>query len=333
MIELKRPYLLYLGDAPDELAAKTAFGVYDWRPQSCVGQFRLPGCQPRLNLPEISVSEAAERGAKTLLIGVANRGGVIPEQWHASLLEALQCGLDIASGLHTRIGDVAAIASAASTLGRELIDVRHPRGVFPIGTGEPRSGRRLLTVGTDCSVGKMYTTLAIERELRARGANVDFRATGQTGILIDGHGVSVDAVVADFISGSVEDLCPAHDADHWDIIEGQGSLLHPSFAGVSLGLLHGAQPEAMVLCHEPTRSHMRGLPRQPMPSIEHCIAVNVDAARTVNPNARIIGMALNTKALDEDGAHSLAREFEDRFGMPCTDPMRDGVHTLVDALE
>ena len=139
MVEIKRPYLLYLGDAPDELAAKTAFGVYDWRPESCVGRFRLPGCQPALNLPEISISEAVERGAKTLLIGVANRGGVIPEQWHASLLEALQCGMDIASGLHTRIGDVAIIAYAASRLGWELIDVRHPHDEFPIGTGEPRN--------------------------------------------------------------------------------------------------------------------------------------------------------------------------------------------------
>ena len=331
-MQLRVPYLLFIGDARDDLAAKTAQGVLQWRRQDCLAQLRLPGCRAVLDLPEMTVREAAAAGARTLLVGVANAGGVIPDGWIETLTEALRCGLDIANGLHERLTDRPELTAAAATAGRRLIDVRHPDRSFAVGTGRPRSGQRLLTVGTDCSVGKMYTSLALTEGLRARGVDADFRATGQTGIFIAGSGVCVDAVVADFISGSVEWLSPDAAAGHWDVIEGQGSLFHPSFAGVSLGLLHGAQPDALVLCHEPTRTHMRGLPDQPLPDLAECLRANEQAARLTNPRARCVGIAVNTRALAADTRAPYLNETAERLGLSCVDPLITGVEPLIDAL-
>ncbi|MGO4727744.1 MULTISPECIES: N-acetyltransferase DgcN [unclassified Inquilinus] len=331
-MDIRRPYLLFLGDAGDQLAAKTAYGVAQWRRDGCVGQLRLDGCRATCGLPDLTLEEAAAKGAQTLIIGVANRGGRVSELWQDTMLRALDLGMDIASGLHNRIADLPAVAERARALGRSLFDVRHPDRDFDVATGEPRSGRRLLTVGTDCSVGKMFTSLALEREMRARGLKADFRATGQTGILIAGGGVSVDAVVADFISGATEWLSPANDPDHWDLIEGQGSLFHASYAGVSLGLLHGAQAEALVMCHEPGRPHMRGLPKSPVPDIADCIALNERCARLTSPNAKVVGLAFNTSALDPQTAERTLKEAEDRYGLPAADPVRTGVGAIVDRL-
>jgi uncharacterized NAD-dependent epimerase/dehydratase family protein len=331
-VDIRRPYLLFLGDAPDQLAAKTAYGVAQWRREVCVGQLRLDGCRATCGLPDLTLEEAAAKGAQTLIIGVANRGGRVSEAWQDTMLRALELGMDIASGLHNRIADLPAVAARAKALGRSLFDVRHPDRDFDVATGMPRRGRRLLTVGTDCSVGKMFTSLALEREMKARGLKADFRATGQTGILIAGGGVSVDAVVADFISGATEWLSPEAETDHWDLIEGQGSLFHASYAGVSLGLLHGAQAEALVMCHEPGRPHMRGLPHFPLPDLADCIALNERCARLTNPDAKVIGLAFNTSALDPQAAERTMKEAEDRFGLPTVDPVRTGVAAIVDRL-
>jgi uncharacterized NAD-dependent epimerase/dehydratase family protein len=331
-VKLATPYLLFIGDAPDQLAAKTAAGIAYWRPEWCVGQLRLPGCNADLRLPDVSIAAAAAKGAKTLVVGVANRGGVISRTWIPPLLEALEVGMDLASGLHRRLGDVPEIREAAARLGRRLVDARHPTREFEVANGKPRSGERLLTVGTDCSLGKMYTSLALEREMRRRGRKADFRATGQTGIFIAGEGVSVDAVVADFISGAVEFLTPANEPDHWDLVEGQGSLFHPSYAGVSLGLLHGAQPTALVVCHEPNRPHMRGLPHYKVPSLRTCIDANLQAARLTSPDVRVVGISLNTSALEAAAAESVLRQTEDTFGVPAVDPVRGGVAAIVDRL-
>jgi uncharacterized NAD-dependent epimerase/dehydratase family protein len=329
---INKPYLLFLGDAPDQLAAKTAEGVAYWSRSDCVGQMRLPGCKADLQLPELTIAEASKLGALTLLIGVANRGGMLSELWMPHLREALETGMDIANGLHNRLADVHELVELAAYKGRKLFDVRHTSVTFDVANGKKRSGKRLLTIGTDCSVGKMYASLAIEQEMKRRVIIGRFRATGQTGILIAGGGVSVDAVIADFISGAVEALSPDQESDHWDIIEGQGSLFHPSYAGVSLGLLHGAQPDVLVLCHEPTREHMRGLPEYPLPSIEDCIAANEAAARLTNPSATCIGISLNTAALDEAEAMDILAETEARIGLPCVDAVRTGVARLVDCL-
>ena len=329
---LRRPYILFVGDAPDQLAAKTALGVLQWQPSWCIGQIRLPGCRADLSLPELTPEEAAARGAGTLIVGVANAGGFIPSSWIEILARALEAGLDLASGLHDRLTDIPSLRDLAERLGLALHDVRHPTRTFAVGTGEPRPGKRLLTVGTDCSIGKMYTALALAEAMRANGLDADFRATGQTGIFIAGEGVSVDAVVADFISGAVEWLSPANDPDHWDVIEGQGSLFHPSYAGVSLGLLHGAQPDALVMCHEPTRTRMRGLPRRPLPDLAECIALNEQVARLTNPRATCIGVAVNSSALASHEAERYLAGLRDRLGLPCVDPLVHGVAPLLGRL-
>ncbi len=326
------PYLLFLGDARDDLAAKSARGVLVWRPEKCLGQMRLDGCRTTLGLPEVTPEEARAKGARTFLIGVANAGGVIPESWVAPTVHAIEAGLDVGAGMHARLTDIAPVRAAAEKHGRRLFDLRHPTREFPVGKGTKRPGMRLLTVGTDCSCGKMFTSLALEREMKRRGLEADFRATGQTGIMIAGDGVSVDAVVADFISGATEWLTPANDPDHWDLVEGQGSLFHPSFAGVSLGLIHGAQPDALVLCHEPTRGHMRGLPGWPLPGLGECLEANERAARLTNPAARVVGIAMDTSRLAESEATALLARTADTMGLPCVDPVRTGVGPIVDRL-
>jgi uncharacterized NAD-dependent epimerase/dehydratase family protein len=267
-----------------------------------------------------------------MLIGVANRGGVMSAEDESEALAALKAGLDVASGLHQRLRDRPALREMAERLGRKLYDVREPPANLPVGTGERRSGRRLLTVGTDCSVGKMYTTLAIERELKRRGVRCDFRATGQTGIMIAGAGVPVDAVVADFISGSVEQLSPDRNDGGWDLIEGQGSLFHPSYAGVSLGLLHGAQPDAIVLCAEPGRTHIRGLPGRLTPSLSETLAANLRAARLTNPDVVCVGVALNTSNLSPAEGRRICAAAAEELALPAQDPVANGVGEIVDQL-
>jgi len=329
---IETPYLLFLGDVPDQLAAKTAQGIVDWRPDTCVGQLRLDGCKADVGLPETSINEAVIKGTRTLVVGVANSGGVLPPHWTATIVQAIEAGMDVASGMHTRLVDMAEIRQAAERHGAKLFDVRHPTQTFATGKGTARPGKRILAVGTDCSCGKMYTTLALEKAMRERGMKADFRATGQTGILITGEGVSIDAVVADFISGAVEWLSPANDPDHWDLVEGQGSLFHPSFAGVSLGLLHGAQPDLLVLCHEPTRTHMRGLPHQPLPGLALCLQRNLEAAQLTNPDVQALGVAINTAALNPAAARDYLAKVAEEMQLPAVDPFRDGVEPLLDAL-
>ena len=329
---IQTPYLLFLGDAPDQLAAKVAQGIKDWRPDASVGQLRLPGCKADMGLPDMTLDEARAAGAKTLVIGVANRGGFISEPWLAVLEEALIKGFDLASGLHNLLRDEETLAAVAREHGRALHDVRVPEVDYPIASGVPRKGKRLLAVGTDCSVGKMYTALAMEAEMRKRGDKASFRATGQTGILITGGGVPVDAVVADFMAGSIEGLTPDNDPDHWDLIEGQGSLFHPSYSGVTLALVHGGQPDALVLCHEPTRPHMRGLPDYQLPSLEALRDTALTLAQVVNPACQVIGVSINTAAMEEAEAEAYLAEGEARMGLPTIDPFRQGAGRLVDAL-
>ena len=330
---IETPYLLFLGDAPDQLAAKVAQGIRDWRPDNVVGQLRLPGCKADVRVPDLDLAEAREAGAKTLVIGVANRGGVISEAWKAELHTALEQGFDLASGLHNLLRDEQDLVATARAHGRTLHDVRVPSVKYPIANGKKRSGKRVLAVGTDCSVGKMYTALAMDKDMRARGMKSTFRATGQTGILVTGDGVPLDAVIADFMAGSVEWLTPDNDDDHWDHIEGQGSLFHASFSGVTMALIHGGQPDALILSHEPTRPHMRGLPDYPLPSLEALRDTALPLARIVNPACEVVGISVNTAAWGEDQALSYLEEVERRMGLPTCDPFRQGAGRLVDALD
>ena len=329
---IKTPYLLFLGDAPDQLAAKVAQGVKDWRPENAVGQFRMDGCKADMGLADMTLEEAKAAGAKTLVIGVANRGGIISQEWKKVLVTALEEGFDLASGLHNLLREEADLVAVAEATGRMLHDVRIPEVKYPIANGEPRKGKRLLAVGTDCSVGKMYTALCIDKEMQGRGMKSTFRATGQTGILITGGGVPLDAVIADFMAGSIEWLTPDNDEDHWDIIEGQGSLFHVSYSGVTMALIHGGQPDALVVCHEPTREHMRGLPGYSLPSLEAVRDMALQLARVANPACEVIGYAVNTQNMDDDAARAYLAEIEAKLGLPATDPYRYGAGKLVDAL-
>lgn len=326
-------YLLFLGDGTDPLFAKTAFGLRDWAPDRCAGQYRLPNGTIDLGLPDMDFSDALAAGVRTLVIGVTPIGGAIADDWVAPIVAAIEAGLNVASGMHTRLGSIPAIAEAAGEAKVSLFDVREAKASFPVGSGRKRPGRRMLMVGTDCAVGKKYTALSIARDMRAHGMKATFRATGQTGILIAGEGVPIDAVVSDFIAGAAESLSPDNDADHWDVIEGQGSIFHPAYASVSLGLLHGSQPDGIVLCHAAGREHIGDYPDFPMPGLADCIKANLDLARLTNSDVRCVGISVNTSALSPGLRAGHLQAISDQFGLPCFDPVATGTGTLIEHLE
>lgn len=332
---LPAPYLLFLGDTIEPGFAKTAFGLRDWAGDRCVGEFALPGATVSTGLPRLTPEEAALKGARAMVIGVANPGGVIPPAWIPALLEALEAGLDLVAGMHARLSDLAPLRDAASRRGRSLIDLRVPPPNLPIASGRIRPGRRLLTVGTDCALGKKYTALSIARGLSARGIDATFRASGQTGIMIAGEGIAIDAVIADFAAGAAELLSPDAHPDHLDVIEGQGSLFHPSYASVSLALLHGSQPDLFVVCHEPGRTAVLGNAAFPLPSIEAVIEQTVALGRLTNPAIRCAGISLNTGRLDAEAAAAVIAETSQRLDLPAADPIRGGptFEALLDACQ
>lgn len=321
---LPSPYLLFLGDVSDPRYAKTALGLKDWAPDRCVGEWAVPAGGFSTGLAVLTPAEARAAGARALLIGVANVGGVIPATWIGPVVEAIEAGLDVVSGLHSRLADVPEFRAAAERCGQRLIDVRVPPAEIPIGSGKKRAGKRLLTVGTDCALGKKYTALALARALTARGVNADFRATGQTGIMIAGGGVPMDAVVSDFEAGAAEMLSPDAAPDHWDVIEGQGSLFHPAYAAVSLGLLHGSQPDVVVVCHEVGRTEILGHPGYAVPSVEDAIDLNLRLGRLTNPAIRCGGVSLNTASLSAEAAEAMLMSETVRLGLPVADPIRGG---------
>ena len=329
---LPQPYLLFLGDTTEPGYAKTAFGLRDWAPERCVGEYAC-GATVSTGLPWLTPAQAQARGARAMVIGVANPGGRIPGHWLPALHEALGAGLDLIGGMHVRLAGIATLREAAQAHGRQLIDVREPPAGLPVASGKKRSGKRLLTIGTDCALGKKYTALALSRAFAARGVDVDFRASGQTGILIAGGGIPMDAVVADFAAGAAELLSPEADPAHWDVIEGQGSLSHPAFAGVALALLHGSQPDVIVACHQHGREHVLGHPDYPLPSLEDTIALALLHARRTNPAARCVGVSLNTAGLDPAAAAQAIADTSARLGLPVADPVRGGeaFARLVDA--
>jgi uncharacterized NAD-dependent epimerase/dehydratase family protein len=333
MSPIAAPYLLFLGDAPVPNHAKTALGLRDWAPERCVAQHRLSGCLADTGLPDMSPWEAARAGVKTMVVGVAPMGGRLPPRWVDALREGLEAGLNLASGLHDRLSAQPELASLAAGRDLKLHDVRHYDGLLPTGTGAKRSGLRALTVGLDCAIGKKYAALCIARDLQVRGLKATFRATGQTGILIAGEGIAVDAVVADFIAGAAEVLSPANAPDHWDVVEGQGALFHPSYAGVTLGLIHGSQPDAMILCAHATRDALELLPDFPHVSFEHAIETYGAAARLTNPRAKVTAISVNTSGLmDENTARAHCAAIAARTGLACTDPIRFGAGPLTDSL-
>jgi len=332
MLTLRKPYLVYLGDATVKSDCKTGFGLRDWCRSDVLAEWSHPDGTVTLGLERLSPAAAAARGAGSLIVGVAPMGGTLAQHWVADLEAALEAGLDVVSGMHTRLGTFPRLAAAAAKHGVRLVDVRHTGERYPVASGRKRSGMRVLTVGTDCALGKKYTALALTRALQERGAEATFRATGQTGIMIAGSGIPMDAVVADFLAGAAEQLTPDNAPGHWDVVEGQGSLLHPAYASVTLGLLHGSQPDAIVLCHDPERREIEDCPGYAIPPLAQVIDLYLRTGRLTNPKIRCVGLSINSSSLDEGAWRDYRARLERELALPVCDPMRGGVAALAHAL-
>ncbi|MEM1050494.1 MAG: DUF1611 domain-containing protein [Pseudomonadota bacterium] len=332
MAHLTPPFALYVGSVDHPGVAKTAMGIAQWRREDCSGQLRSHNKAVDLGLPDLDIATISAH-ARSLIIGVAPRGGVLPEDWIDDLCQAALQGVDIASGLHQKLNAVPRLVEAAQKSGAQLWDVRVPPSDLPVGNGVKRTGRRILTVGTDCVAGKKYTALAVSAELKRRGLNCDFRATGQTGIMIAGSGIPIDAVVSDFISGAAELVSPGNTPDHLDVIEGQGALGHPSYAGVALGLLHGSQPDGIILCHNAARKSILGLENYPVPSVAETIERNLEAGQLTNAEIRCVGISVNPAGLTPEEFGSLKQRLSDETGLPCVDPLQDGPGAIADYIE
>lgn len=332
MLDIAEKYLIFLGGAESADMTKTGRGIAYWARERCVGQYRIGDDAGDVGLKELSFAAARAAGARTLIVGVTGIGGKLHESWIPHLQAALEAGLDIAAGLHGKLNAHAVLSQVAKAQGRRLVDVRVPPPGLEVGTGRKRTGQRVLMVGTDCALGKKYSALALHEGLIAAGAKATFRATGQTGIFIAGEGMPMDSTVADFTTGAAEHLSPDNDDDHWDVIEGQGSLFHPGFAPVSLGLLLGSQPDALVICHQAGRTHVNGYPDVELPSLSECADLNVRMARMTNRSVRVAGISLNTRTLSEEEARIALSDAEAELGVPAVDPIRFGAQRLVTRL-
>lgn len=333
MIELKAPYLIFLGNEKYRTYAKTGVGLVEWRAELCKGQYNLPGGTIDLGLPSMTLEEAVAAGIKSLVIGTASVGGGISDEWLDTLEEAARLGLDIVGGVHSRLCGVKRLSDAAAKSGARLVDVRVPPDAPPVGSGRKRSGKRLLMMGTDCAVGKKYTALALELDMRRAGINADFRASGQTGIMIAGQGIPIDSVVSDFVSGAAELLSPDNIDDHWDVIEGQGGIIHPGYSAVTMGLLVGSQPDAFIVCHEAGRTLLKGWEDFPLPAIEAVISRTIEIGRLTNPDIFCVGVSVNTSGLHQDKREQYLEALSARLGLPCVDPLCGGTGPIIQHLK
>ena len=332
-IELKPPYLIFLGSEKSAAYAKTGAGLVEWRGELCKGQLCLPDGTVDLGLPNMTVAEAVTAGIKSLVIGTASVGGGIPDEWLDTLEEAALHGLDIVAGVHSRLNSVERLKNAAAKSGAQLVDVRVPPATLPVGTGQKRTGKRILMMGTDCAVGKKYTALAMEQDMRKAGMNADFRASGQTGIMVAGQGIPIDSVVSDFVSGAAELLSPNNADNHWDVIEGQGGIIHPGYSAVTMGLLIGSQPDAFVVCHEAGRTHIKGWEAFPIPSIEEVISRTIEIGTLTNPEITCVGVSVNTSSLQPNEREKYLSDLSVRLGLPCVDPLKGGTDPIIQRLK
>jgi len=332
VIEFVTPFVVFLGDIDSETYAKTGLGLIQWRRRECVGQIRLSASTFDAGVPDVTVAAAKAAGARSVVIGSAAVGGSVPAAWVPALCEAARAGLDIVAGLHARLASLPGLAAAAAAGGARLVDVRVPPPGLPVGTGRRRTGRRVLTVGTDCACGKKYTALQLAADLERAGVDASFRATGQTGIMIAGRGMPIDAVVSDFVTGAAEVLSPDAPAGHWDVIEGQGALFHPGYLQVTVGLLVGSRPDAFVVCHDPLRTHITGWPDFALPSVREVIDRTVLLGSLTNPGIRCVGVALNTSKIPAGERAALLERYAAEAGVPCVDPLIDGTGPIVDEI-
>jgi uncharacterized NAD-dependent epimerase/dehydratase family protein len=281
-----------------------------------------------------SVSEAVKLGSNVLVIGVAPFGGALTAEWRAALLEAIEAGMHVEAGLHTVLSDDPELSAAAAAAGVELRDLRAaPLGLsVPAGPAQRPAARVVHTVGSDCAIGKMSVTLELDAAARERGLESAFVATGQTGIAIAGWGIAVDHVISDFIAGAASRLV-AEGASRAPLlfVEGQGALGHPAYSGVTLGLLHGSLPDALVLCHRAGTTFIEDYPETPIPSLPALIASYEGAIGWVRP-ARVVAIALNTRGLDDDTARAEIARATEETGLPATDPVRFGAEPILEAV-
>ena len=296
----------------------------DWR--ICLGW-------ERESRSRTSLSALEKYEPDTLIIGVATPGGQLPESWMRHLREAIESGMAIVSGLHTMLGDDPSLSTLARQKGVPIWDVRRPPEQTEVGMARARklSGNTVLTVGTDCNIGKKVCTIELNNECRRRGRDAVFLPTGQTGVMISGRGVAIDRVISDFVSGVVERMVLECGGREWIFIEGQGAIFHPSYSGVTLGLVHGACPKAMILCHQPSRSNLRHT-EIPLPPLEETIRVHEALLRPIAAS-KIVGISLNCSDLSDEGAKSEIERVEEETGLPTTDCVRFGAGRLMDALE
>jgi len=344
---MSQPRFLILADGEfSPMTSKTANSVIRYRPDQVVGVVDRVNAGKTVqqvlgfggNIPVLgSMEDGLRRKPTAVLIGIAPAGGKLPDEWRSWLADALDAGCDLWSGLHTFLDDDALLHERAKANGRKIFDVRRPPPNLPVAAGLARSVEPLvvLTVGTDCNVGKMTGQLQLVRGLNERGLDTKFVATGQTGIFIEGWGTAVDAVVADFIAGAAEELVlrAAPGADVL-LVEGQGSINHPGYSGVTLGLLHGTCPSALILCHQSTREYIgeyRGRPWLRIPPLTDYIRMYELIGSAVHPT-RVIGICLNTYDLDDAAARAACAQAEADTGLPSTDPVRFDPAPLLDAV-
>lgn len=336
-------YLILAEGAFGVHTSKTAVGCIRFTPEQVVGVLDTVNAGKTVEqvlgfggaIPVVaSVAAGMPLNPNILLIGIAPSGGQLPAAWRPVLRAALESGLHIWSGLHVFVGDDPEFAELAQRTGVSIVDVRKPPADLPVSSGKVRDVKAtvILTVGSDCNIGKMTTQLAVRESLKDRGVRVAFAGTGQTGIFIDGKGISVDAVVADFIGGAAEKLVldSATDADIV-LVEGQGSLIHPGFSGVTYGLIHGSLPHALVLCTQPSRTTIRNNEWVKIPSLRQLIALH-DAVTAPLRHAPTIAVAMNTFDLSDDAARDAIERGMAETRLPATDPVRFDPAPIADAI-
>ena len=333
---MKRYLVLAEGYSADPHYGKTARGVmrYGADPVVVVVDSERPG-ETVDGVPVVAgVEEALAYEPTTALVGVAPAGGRLPEKWRELLRGVLDASLDLESGMHQFLGDDPELAVLAEARGVEIRDLRRAPAGLSVPTGEnlTHAGTVVLTVGSDCAIGKMSVALELDRGARERGVRSVFVPTGQTGIAIEGWGIAVDAVVADFIAGAAERLV-VEGASRGDLlwVEGQGSLIHPQYSGVTLGLYHGSAPHYLVLCHQAGDAHIEDHPDHPIPPLRELVELHERIALPARP-AKVIALALNTRRLGETEAREAVQSAEEETGLPADDPVRFGPGRLLDAI-
>jgi uncharacterized NAD-dependent epimerase/dehydratase family protein len=332
----KRYLILAEGKSGDPHYGKTARGVLRYSPHPTVAILDSSrAAETHEGIPVVATVEDALRfEPTTALVGVATQGGRFPPAWRELLSASIAAGLDVENGLHEFLADDPELAALAEQHGVELRDLRKPPDDLNVPTGANLAvdATIVLTVGSDCAIGKMTVSLELDREAQRRGLRSVFVPTGQTGIAIAGWGISVDAVVSDFLAGAAERLV-VEGATRGDLLwmEGQGALLHPAYSGVTLGLIHGSAPHAYVLCHQAGETAIEGFPEQPIPPLRELVELHERASLPARP-ARVACIALNTRALEDRAARAAIEAAEEETGLPADDPVRFGAGRLLDAI-